>query len=286
MISLGKKHILTITQNTPEGIYLDGGEHGEILLTDRGDTSRLVEGDTIEVFLFREQGQIVATRTTPKAMVDEFAVLRVVGLNEAIGAFLDWGLHKDLLLPVREMENQVAIGDDVVVYLFHDPVSGRILATARLSDRLDPSIPTYKPGQPVSLIIVRETPLGFVALIEKAHEGLIYHSTLHEPLLPGQELTGYIGPVRTDGKIDLTLDSSGHHKVKSLTDDILAALRRNGGMIQLDDDSSPDEIRLAFGASKKAFKQALGSLFKQRLIRFNHPGVELVNKTQAPPPRR
>lgn len=286
MITIGKMNTLRVTEAVIEGLYLDGEEHGEIFLQSQAAAKRFVEGDSTEAFVYRDvDGQVAATSLKPLVEVDQFALLRVTGLHPDIGAFLDWGLPKDLLMPSKEIDVPVQKGDLVVVFVFIDPATGKIFATSRLSDRVSPAPPDYEVGEPVDLIIVRPTPLGYIALINRSHLGLLYHSALHEEMEVGQEVQGYIGAIRPDGKIDLTLDSSGAHRVNSLTEQILAALRRNDRRIAFDDSSSPDEIRVAFGASKKAFKQALGSLFKQRLIRFTHPGVELIQDPARAPKR-
>lgn len=275
MIKIGKMNTLRVAKVITEGIYLDGEEHGDIFVGGR----RLAIGDLMEVFLFRDvDGRVAATTERPTVQVDQFAVLKVTGLHPDIGAFLDWGLRKDLLMPMREVDSPVRVGDLVVVYVFVDPETGKIFASSKLSDWVSNPPSTYETGQPVDLVIARETPLGYVALVNDSDLGLLYHSTLHEALEKGQRMQGFVGKLRDDGKLDLTLDSSGSVRVNSLTDQILAALKRNDGKILLDDDSSPEEIRAAFGASKKAYKQALGSLFKQRLIRFLKPGVELVKE--------
>lgn len=277
MSVLGKKNLLRITRETPHGLYLHAGELGEVLLPRKYAPRGGVPGSEIEVFVYRDsEDQLIATTETPKAMVGEFAVLQVMGVNRAIGAFLDWGLQKDLLLPFKEQEYPVAVGQPVLVYVHLDPRSDRIYASMRLQRHLSAPPPQYPPGQPVELIIARETPLGYIALVEGKHLGLLYHSTQTELFEPGKKVQGYIAAVRPDGKIDLTLESSGQQRVMELKDQILAELNASDGRIRLDDDSSPDDIRAAFGASKKAFKQAIGALLKQKRIRFTSPGIELI----------
>lgn len=287
VITIGKMNLLRVIETVPAGIYLDGREHGELFLSTIEEKPNVREGDTLNVFLHVDlDGNIAVTTSKPLAQLDEFAALRVVGVHPDIGAFLEWGLPKDLLLPSREMDVPVTEGETIVIYVFADPVTGRIQATSRLTDRVSPAPANYDVGQPVDLLIVRRTPLGYIALVENRHLGLLYHSTSHEPLPNSERVQGYIGAIRPDGKIDLTLDSSGSHRVATLTEQILSALERNGGSLSLDDSSPPGEIRAAFGASKKAFKQALGSLYKQRLIRFTHPGVEAIKDLTRPKPRR
>jgi len=221
----------------------------------------------------------VATTESPMAMVGEFACLKVVNLHENIGAFLDWGLAKDLLLPFREQEFPVRIGDRVVVYVGLDARTQRILSTMRLNRHLNRDTPAYRDGQSVNILITGRTPLGYNAIVENAHRGLLYHSQLAGPLAVGQKLKGFVRAVRAGGKIDLTLDASGYQRVAPLTHKIVEALQFSGGKFEFDDNSTPAAIRQNFGVSKKAFKQALGRLYKSRRISFLKPGVELLDNT-------
>jgi predicted RNA-binding protein (virulence factor B family) len=277
MATLGKFNTLRVVRHSAHGFYLDGEALGDILLP-RGLVPEGTEiDDEVKVFLYRDsEDRLVATTDTPLAQVGEFASLRVTGFNPKIGAFLDWGLPKDLLLPHREQESPVRVGDDVVVFLQVDPKTDRIHATARLDAHLSSAPPLFEIGEPVTIYITRETPLGYVALVEGAHLGLLYHQDLRMRVHPGQRHTAYIAAVREDGKIDLVMDSSGRHRVTSLGDQILEALVAHGGQMDLDDDSPPEAIRDALGASKKAFKQAIGGLYRQGKIKLLKPGIALA----------
>ncbi len=276
MAEIGKQNTLRATRETPQGLYLDGGPLGEILLPGMYIPRGTVPGDMVEVFVYRDsEDRLVATTDVPLAMVGEFALLRVVGVNRNIGAFLDWALPKDLLLPYREMESPVTEGEWIVVYVHLDARTERIYATTRLSQHLSKEPPVYTVGQPVDLIITRETPLGYVALVEKSYLGLLYRNLVPKPLRVGDYVQGYIVACRADGKIDLTLESSGRSAVSSLSEQIIEALESNGGRLNLDDDSPPEAIRAAFGASKKAFKQAIGQLYRSQKIRLEKPGIAL-----------
>ena len=281
MAEIGKQNSLRATRETPQGLYLDGGPLGEILLPGIYIPRGTVPGDTLEVFVYRDsEDRLVATTEVPSATVGEFALLRVAGVNRTIGAFLDWGLPKDLLLPFREMEGPVTEGEWIVVYIVLDPKSDRIHATTRLSQHLSKDPPAYTVGQPVNLIITRETPLGYIALVDQAHLGLLFHNLTPKPLRVGDCVPGYVVACRPDGKIDLTLESSGREAVSSLADQIIETLQRSGGRLSLDDDSPPEAIRATFGASKKAFKQAIGSLYRARRIVIEPDGIRSV-KTGA-----
>jgi predicted RNA-binding protein (virulence factor B family) len=238
----------------------------------------------LDVFIYRDsEDRLVATTEKPLAMVGEVASLRVVSVNENVGAFLDWGLAKDLLLPFREQNFPVRVGDRVVVCVCLDVKTNRILATTRLNRHLSHETPMYRSGQPVDLIITRKTPLGYEAIVENTHRGLLYHDNLSAPLHAGEKLKGFVRTVRPNGKIDLSLDASGYKRVAALTDQIVAALEQNGGQLDFDDDSSPEAIRAAFSVSKKAFKQALGKLYKSRRIEFTKPGVQLLENSSWSP---
>ena len=280
MAIIGKRNILSIVRASAPGLYLDGAELGEILLPGRYIPADLKPKDKLDVFVYRDsEDRLVATTETPLAMVGEFAYLKVISVNRNIGAFLDWGLAKDLLLPFREQESPVRVGDRAIVHVGLDEKTNRIIASARWNRHLSRDTPDYRNGQPVNLLILGRTPLGYNAIIENAHRGLLYHDNLAAPLLPGQKVKGFVRAVRPSGKIDLRLDPSGYKRVAPLRDQIVQALEGNGGYLAFDDDSSPEAIREKFGVSKKAFKQALGKLYKERRIRFQNPGIELLDNS-------
>lgn len=284
MATIGKRNTLSVTRASAIGLYLDGGELGEILLPERYVPKSIAPKDRLDVFIYLDsEDRLIATTEEPYAEVGDFACLKVVSVNSRVGAFLDWGLAKDLLLPFREQAGSVRPGDAVVVYVLLDEKSRRIIATARLNKYLNKRPPNYRPGQPVNLMIISKSPLGYSALIEGSYSGLLYSDALAAPLLIGDKMIGYIRSVRPDGKIDLSLDASGYKRVASLKDQIVETLARNNGRLAFDDDSSPASIRQAFGVSKKAFKQALGALYKQRRIRFLNPGIELLNNSNWEP---
>jgi hypothetical protein len=287
MAIIGKRNVLPVVRETAHGLYLDGGESGEILLPRRHVRQGVAPGDRLDVFVCRDsEDRLVATTETPRAMVGEFACLTVVGVNRQVGAFLDWGLAKDLLLPFREQgSTPVSVGERVVVCVYLDPKTDRIVASARLNRHLSGKTPRYREGQAVSLIIIGKTPLGYNAIVENAHRGLLYHGNIAAPLETGQTLNGFVRAIRPDGKIDLGLDAAGYQRVAPLTEQIIESLKRNGGHLDFDDASAPEAVRQNFGVSKKAFKQALGKLYKERRIRFRNPGIELCEKPAAIPPR-
>jgi uncharacterized protein len=284
MAILGKRNTLSIVRASAPGLYLDGGELGEILLPGRYIPSDVAPKQKLDVFIYRDsEDRLVATTETPRAMVGDFAYLQVKDVRHNIGAFLDWGLSKDLLLPFREQDFPVNARQWVVVFVYLDAKTGRIVATTRLNRHLSRETPAYRDGQPVDLFIIGKTPLGYNAIVNNAHRGLLYHDNLAAPLQIGQKLKGFVRTVRPGGKIDLSLDASGYQRVATLTEQIVHVLEKNGGHLKFDDDSSPEAIRQTFGVSKKAFKQALGKLYKSRRINFTKPGIQLLDNSTWKP---
>ena len=286
MATIGKRNTLKVLRASAPGVYLDGGAHGEILLPNRYVPRQLMPGDRLDVFVYRDsEDRLVASTETPRATVGEIATLKVVSVNPNIGAFLDWGLAKDLLLPFREQTGPVRVGQDVLVRVYLDEKTERVVASMKVDrdSQLEP--PPYRAGQPVNFIVISKSPLGYKAMVEGRHPGLLYHEGISVPIAMGQTLRGYVRTLRPDGKIDLSLDQPGYRRAAPLALRIVQALQGNGGRLGLDDDSPPDTIRQAFGVSKKAFKQALGTLYKVRRIRFTKPGIELLDNTTWSPNR-
>lgn len=282
MADLGRYNQLKVLYSTPQGIYLDGGDHGEILLPTRYIPKGTVLDQLLEVFVYRDsEDRVIATTERPLAVAGEFASLEVIGVHRQMGAFLNWGLPKDLLLPFREQLDKVQTGERVVVFVLLDERSDRIIATTKLNKHLSRQPVPYKAGQEVSLMITNRTPLGYNALVGKTHMGLLHQSRVPTPLKPGQEIKGYVAAIHPGGKMDLSLDSTGYQRVAPLTERILEELKAKGGTLDFDDDSPPEKIRETFETSKAAFKQALGALFRQRKIRFTRPGIAWVDVRQA-----
>ena len=284
MAILGKRNILSIVRASAPGLYLDGGELGEILLPGRYIPANLKPKDKLDVFVYRDsEDRLVATTEIPHATVGEFACMKVISINDRVGAFLDWGLAKDLLLPFREQEKQVRVGQRVVTFVYLDPKTRRIVATTRLHRHLSQERPFYHNSQPVNLLVTGASPLGYQAIVENSHSGLLYRDNITTPLQIGQRVKGFVRNIRPNGQIDLSLDASGYKRVASVTDQIVQALESNGGKLAFDDDSSPEAIRKQFGVSKKAFKQALGKLYKARRIAFQNPGIQLLDNSSWSP---
>jgi hypothetical protein len=287
MAILGKRNLLSVIRESQPGLYLDGGELGEILLPGRYIPAGLAPKQKLDVFVYRDsEDRLVATTETPNAMVGEFACMEVINVHPQVGAFLDWGLEKDLLVPFREQEFPLRLGDRVVVYVGLDERTHRIIASTRLNRHVSHDTPAYRDGQQVNLLIAARTPQGYQAIVDNAHLGQVYNSQLASPLKIGARLKGFVRAVHASGKIAVSLDAAGYQRVEPLTKLIITALNMNGGRLAFDDESSPDTIRQHFGVSKKAFKQALGKLYKARRIAFTKPGLELLDNTHWSPGRK
>lgn len=281
MALLGRLNRLRILRFAPPGYYLDGGEHGEILLPARYIPAGTVPGDLLEVMIYRDtEDRLVATTEKPLAYAGDFVALRVLNLTPGIGAFLDWGLEKDLLLPIRETSGPIRAGEKIVVHVMIDPHTDRLIATARFNRFLDRTEPHYHEGESVRLLVASRSPIGYNMIINQAHRGLLYHTDVVTPLAIGEQVDGYIRAIRPDGKLDLALGKAGYRRIAALTDQIIAALEAKGGALPYSDNSIPEEIRDAFGVSKKAFKQAIGALYKERKIVIEPRGIRLVTPNE------
>ncbi|MFV0591140.1 MAG: S1 RNA-binding domain-containing protein [Draconibacterium sp.] len=278
MAEIGKINTLGIVRETANGVYLDGGDLGEILMSQKFVTSEIKADEKAEVFVYTDsEDRLVATTETPFAKVGEFACLEVKEVT-AVGAFLDWGLPKDLLVPFREQREKMAVGRTYWVYVFLDLLSNRVAASAKLQKYLDNTPPEYKPGQEVDLIIFDETELGYKAIVNREHTGMLYKNQVFRAMKIGDKTRGFISKVRKDEKIDLILEKPGYGKVDAISAKILKELKDNKGFLAVSDKSSPDMIQALFGISKKAFKQAIGGLYKKRLISFESDGIRLLGE--------
>ena len=277
MVVLGTKHTLSVLREMPQGFYLDALNLGEVLLPRKYATADMAQGDDVEVFLHHDsEDRLLATTVNPVAELMQVAGFQVVGVRGGVGAFLDWGLEKDLLLPLREQTRTPQMGDWVVAMVVLDEVSGRLMATMRFARYLNQVEPDFAEGEKVEVVIAEETELGYKAVIRHAHWGLLYKNEIPSPLVPGDEMDAFVRKIRPDGKIDLSVDAAGYQRVKPLRDNSVEALRAAGGRLPLDDKTPPEVIRAQFQTSKKAFKQALGGLFRARRIEFVDGGIALL----------
>ena len=276
MVEIGKINTLEIVRETDNGVYLDGQELGEILMPQKFVTDEVKKAGWADVFVYSDsEDRLIATTEKPKAMVGDFAWLNVVATSK-FGAFLDWGLPKDLLVPFREQKANMLEGKSYLVYIFVDMLTKRVAASAKLEKFLDNTPPEYEKGEEVQLLITEETDLGFKAIINNEHWGILYKNQVFQSIEPGQQLKGYINKIREDEKIDLLLEKPGYEKVDAISQKILDELKANNGFMAVSDKTSPDMINALFSISKKNFKKAIGNLYKKRLIKFESDGIRLV----------
>jgi len=276
MTEIGKINHLEVVKEVDFGIYLDGGDLGEILMPKRYVPEGTMPGDNLAAFIYLDsEDRLVATTEKPFAMVEEFALLEVVSVTQ-VGAFLNWGLPKDLFVPFREQRQPMEEGKKYLVYVYVDTNTKRIAASSKIEQYLDNIPVDYDLDEEVDLIIVNETDLGYNAIIDNSHFGILYKNEVFQPLNPGDKIQGYIKKIRTDGKIDLRLDKVGYEKISSFVDRIIAELQKNKGFLPLTDKSSPEEIYKTFKISKKNFKAAIGALYKKRFIALEENGIRLL----------
>jgi len=275
VVEIGQLNRLKVIREVPFGVYLDGAEAGGILLPRREVPEGTRIGDSLQVFVYLDSDDfMIASMQQPKAMVGQFARLKVTDVNR-VGAFLDWGMPKELLLPFAEQLRPLKPGEWVTVYIYIDN-SERIAASAKTERFLEKNPSDLKPGQLVELLILRRTDLGFPVIIDHRYEGLLHHQDLFRGVRPGQRLSGFIKQVLPDGKIDVMLDRPGYGRVDPLVQQILDYLDSHDGHCPLGDKSAPDAIRDTFGVSKKAYKMALGSLLKAGRIKQDEQGIHLI----------
>lgn len=276
MLNVGQFNKLKIVKKVPFGVYLDGGSWGEILLPNKFVPKEAQLDDELHVFIyFDSEDKIIATTVRPRVKLGSCAFLPVVDVN-AVGAFLDWGLDKDLLVPGPEQHRPMELGKSYLVYVKQDN-QGRLIASSKIDHFLDKQPASYKKGDEVSLLIAENTPLGTKVVINSAHWGLIHSADLFQRVSYGDKIPGYIKNIRDDGKIDVVLKKAGHENALDLAGRILEVLRQKGGFLPLHDKSSPLDIQRAFGESKKSFKNAIGHLYKQGAIQIEVQGIRLKN---------
>lgn len=273
MVETGQLNKLKVIREVDFGVYLEGGSEGGILLpkSDVPEGTRL--GDSLQVFVYLDTNDMpIATTKRPRAQVGQFANLKVVEVNE-IGAFLDWGLPKDLFLPYNEQTRRPVQGDFVTVFLYLDN-TGRIAATTKLEKHFDPEV-SYQQAQLIEMLVWRRTEIGYLVIIDNCTQGLLHQQDIHRPVRVGQKLPGFIKQVREDGKITVMLEKPGYGRVDPLAQQILQYLEARDGFCTLGDKSDPAIIKETFGVSKKAYKMALGQLMKAGRIRQDEQGIYL-----------
>ncbi|MBV7314375.1 S1 RNA-binding domain-containing protein [Shewanella sp. NIFS-20-20] len=278
MNQLGKTSSLEVVKQVPFGYYLNAHELGQVLLPNKLAPKDCQVGDKVEVFLHLDsEDKVIATTRTPKAEVGQLASLKVVSTSR-FGAFLDWGLDKDLLLPFAEQAKPLEVGNYALVYVHINRADDRIVASAKIDKFFDKTPPFYKEGEQVDLVIAGRTDLGYKAVINGAHWGVLYKDEVFQVLKPGFKTKGYIKRMRSDGKIDLQLSRGSKVELDSQSLSIMIKLKQAGGFLPLTDKTDAEVIYQTLAMSKKAFKKCIGGLYKQQKIAIETTGIRLIEE--------
>ncbi len=281
MAEIGELNTLKVLNIDPYGALLDGELLGEILLPKRLVPKSCKEGDIVEVFLFVDsKDRVSATTAKPKAKIGDVAFLKVAQTT-GVGAFLDWGLPKDLLVPFSNQRTRMREGQQHVVYVYLDEHTERVAASSKLNRFISYDSSHYERGQAVDLMITDVTDIGYNAVINNRNWGLLFFNDVIKRLKVGDKMRGYIMNIREDGKIDLSLQALGYGKVKGLREQILTALNENDGYLPLSDKSPAEDIYEKFAVSKKSYKMTIGTLYRQRVITISKEGITLVRKIKG-----
>ena len=278
MAYIGRFNRLTVNKIVAHGVYLDAAWMGTVLLPKNQVPEDCEVGDSIGVFIYLDsEDRFIATTAKPLAQVGEVACLKVVQVNR-VGAFLDWGLPKDLLVPFNQQQPAMEVGRSYLVYVHVDEEGNRILGSALLNKFIEKEPQGYKVRQPVALAVSEKTDLGYACVMDNKYWGLLFYSDVVKPLRIGQSIKGYVKRLREDGKVDLSLQAPGFAKVDDLTKRVLRALNENDGYIPLSDKSPPEAIAEAFGVSKKSYKMTIGNMYKNKLIKIESKGIRLLKQ--------
>ncbi|HEV7350482.1 CvfB family protein [Telluribacter sp.] len=278
MLFIGKYNTLTILRRTSVGFFLGDVEGEEVLLPNKYITDDMEVDQEVRVFVYNDsEDRPVATTETPKLIRNEFAFLQVKDVNE-YGAFMDWGLEKDLFVPYREQSGQMRVGDWHLVYLYLDRKTSRLSASTKIGRYLDNSRLIVDEGDEVDVIIWDRTDLGYNVIVNHFHKGLIYENELFRQVNIGDKMKAYVKRVRDENKLDISLEKQGYESVEPNSQRILDELKKEGGYLNLSDNSSPEEIKQRLEMSKKTFKKAIGSLYKSGLIQIQEHGIRLISE--------
>ena len=270
---IGNYNKLKVVKTVDFGLYLDGDNGLEILLPTRYVPANIKIGDEIDVFIYKDnEGRLIATTEHPYGIVGEFRYMKVKEVSKT-GAFLDWGIMKDLLVPFKEQKTSMVVGNYYLVYIYLDFVTQRIAASARIDKFLDNIPPDFVRNQEVDLIIADKTDLGYNVIINNSHRGLLYNNEIFRSITKGERCKGYIKEVRDDEKIDVSLQCPGYEKIEGISQHVSDILEQHNGYLAVSDKSSAEEIYSLFSCSKKSFKKAIGALYKQRLISVEINGI-------------
>ena len=277
MIEQGKHIELKVAKRATFGLYLADESDEEVLLPNKYCSDEMTPGDTIEVFVYKDsEGKKVATTLTPKIFINEFALLKVSAVT-GVGAFIDWGLEKELMVPFREQKQKLEMGRWYIVYLDLDKKSDRLYASNRVERFLQNDQISVKEGDEVTLVVLQKTDLGYSVIINHAHKGLIFDNEIFQEIRVGDRLNAYVKKIRDDQKIDISIQPIGFRKFNDSNSELIfKTLVENEGFLAITDKSSPDEIYTQFGISKKAFKKSLGALYKQKKVDIQPDGIKLI----------
>jgi len=276
MVEIGKYNTLKVVKSVDFGLYLNGEEHGEILLPTRYVPENVNVDDELEVFLYLDsEDRLIATTEKPLATVGEFALLEAVAVNR-FGAFLNWGLPKDLMMPYSEQRHDIEVGEKYFVYIYLDKETNRIVASSKTDKFLDQSPVNYEPGDEVEIFPVFKNSIGYRVLVNEHVWGMIYHDEVFSPVKRGIKRKAYVKKVREDQKLDLTLQKPGYTAVEDFSDVLLRYINEHGGSIEITDKSDPETIKKIFNVSKKIFKKAVGKLYKDKKIQIGKDNITLA----------
>ncbi len=276
MVEIGKFNTLKVVKLVDFGVYLDGGNNVEILLPARYITSPLQEDDMVDVFIYTDsEDRLIATTETPLIQVGQFSYL-TVKQTTPVGAFVDWGLAKDLLVPFSEQQVRMKVGATYLVYAYLDDNTKRIVASSKIGKFLGNTIPVYRKGDKVDILLYQKSDIGIKVIVDNLHNGIIYNNEIFRKVNIGDVATAFVKQVRPDGKIDVTLSDSSANRIQQLSCEIFDWLMISGGQSALSDKSDPEEIKKLFYCSKKDFKKAIGLLYKEKKITLSDNGIKLV----------
>lgn len=277
MLQIGQYHTLEILRLTPPGLFLgDGEKENEVLLPNKYIPANYEIGDQITVFVYQDfDERVVATTLTPKITLNGWAMLEVKD-NSKIGAFMDWGLEKDLLVPFSEQLSRMRVGGRYLIHMYYDEASGRLVGSQKFKKFISNDFLKLNEGDEVDIIIGNKSDLGVNVIVNGQHSGLIYHDEIFTNLEMGMEMKAYVKKIRENNKMDIALQKPGYASIEPNADKILSILQKNNGFLKLNDSSSPEDIYDQLGMSKKTFKKAIGLLFRNRLISLEDEGVKLV----------
>lgn len=277
MIQLGSYNTLEVIVSTKFGLYLSDGEGNEVLLPNKYVPADAGIGSMIRVFVYRDSEQRpVATTLDPLITLGGFAALRVKSMTE-FGAFMDWGLEKDLLCPHDEQVERMQVGKSYVVTLLLDDFNGRLVASSKLRQHLSNDVLTVAYGDQVDLLVIGHIEAGIQVVVNQRHLGLVYRNEVFRPMMPGMQMQGYIKTIRPENKLDISLQPLGYQAIEPNAQKILDILKAGTGFLPLHDGSDPEMIASALQMSKKTFKKAIGALYRDQQIRIADDGIHLLH---------